>query len=259
LLGISAGLVAAAAAAAAIVRGLRHGRGHAEGRTVVGGILIGNPPAYDAMSRAFLGSLFRGVAADVAALVPRGARILEIGCGPGHLSIEMARRHGLDVTGLDLDPAMIERARTNATRILVDGASQPTFAIGDVASMPFADDSFDLVVSTFSMHHWEDPSAGLSEIGRVLRPDARALIWDFRPGGGPHLFGPSHDHLPDPAEHAQGSSLRVVSTTPWRWPWRFHLSQRIELVNEDKAPPRKARARKEKGDGSDRRVHQRHA
>jgi ubiquinone/menaquinone biosynthesis C-methylase UbiE len=54
-----------------------------------------------------------------------------------------------------------------------------------VAALTFPDRSFDLVVSTLSMHHWADPAAGLAEIGRVLRPDARALIWDFRPGGRP--------------------------------------------------------------------------
>ena len=53
-------------------------------------------------------------AAAVAA--PDGARVLEVGCGPGHLSIRLARHHGLDVTGLDLDPAMVERARVNAGR-----------------------------------------------------------------------------------------------------------------------------------------------
>src|SRR5215207_5115399 len=36
-----------------------------------------------------------------------------------------------------------------------------------------------------SMHHWADPTAGLAEIGRVLRPGGRALVWDFRAGGTP--------------------------------------------------------------------------
>jgi cyclopropane fatty-acyl-phospholipid synthase-like methyltransferase len=45
-----------------------------------------------------------------------GARMLEVGCGPGQLLIRLACQHGLDVTGLDLDPAMIARARANADR-----------------------------------------------------------------------------------------------------------------------------------------------
>jgi SAM-dependent methyltransferase len=224
--------VATATAVAAV---LRHGRGHDAGHTVPGGILIGNVPRYDALSGLLLGPLFRGVAADVAAVVPEGARVLEVGCGPGHLSIALARRHGLDVTGLDLDPAMIERARANASRVAVADTNQPTFTVGDAASLPFPDGSFDLVVSTFSMHHWANPSGGLAEIGRVLRSGAPALIWDFRPGAGPHLFGPRHEQLPDPVEHAHGSSLRVASVTPWRWPWRFRLAQRIELVRAEEA------------------------
>ena len=96
--------------------------------------------------------------------------------------------------------------------------------------------SFDLVVSTLSMHHWADPTAGLAEIGRVLRPGARVLVWDFRPGVRPHPFGPRHAHVPDPAEHTRTSRLRVVDATPWRWPWRFQLTQRIELVRADRSP-----------------------
>jgi SAM-dependent methyltransferase len=223
-------LAGAAAAAAAVVR---HGRHAARGHEVPGGILIGDAAIYDACSRLLLGSLFDGIAADVAAVAPDGARVLEVGCGPGRLSIRLARQRGLDVTGLDLDPAMVERARANADRLGNGDERRPSFLVGDAASLAFPDGSLDLVVSTFSMHHWADPTAGLAEIGRVLRPGARALVWDFRPGARPHLFGPRHTHMPDPVEHAQGLPLRVVSATPWRWPWRVALSQRIELVRAD--------------------------
>jgi ubiquinone/menaquinone biosynthesis C-methylase UbiE len=59
----------------------------------------------------------------------------------------LARRHGLDVTGLDLDPAMVERARANAVRTANGGRHSPSFLVGDVASLAFPDGSFDLVVS----------------------------------------------------------------------------------------------------------------
>jgi len=59
----------------------------------------------------------------------------------------------------------------------VDGDErQPSFLVGDVASMPFPDGTFDLLVSTMSMHHWADPAAGLVEVNRVLRPGSRALV-----------------------------------------------------------------------------------
>jgi SAM-dependent methyltransferase len=214
-----------AGAAAAAVAVARHGRHAAGGHRVAGGTLVGDAGLYDAMSRLLLGPLVGRIAADVAAAAPDGGRVLEVGCGPGHLSIRLARRHGLEVTGLDLDPAMIERARANADRLQNGDRRRPSFVVGDVASLAFPDRSFDLVVSTMSMHHWADPAAGLAEIGRVLRPGARALVWDFRPG-----VLPFHAHLPDPADHTGDGPLRVERATPWPWPLRLRLLRRIELV-----------------------------
>jgi hypothetical protein len=58
-------------------------------------------------------------------------------------------------------------------------------------------------------------------------PNGGAVVWDFR--GGPV---PLHGCLSDPIERAHGSSsLRVVSATLWRWPWRLTLTRRIELTN----------------------------
>jgi SAM-dependent methyltransferase len=216
-------LLGAAAAAAAAV--MRHCRGAATAHKAPGGILIGDAAAYDQMSRLLASSLFGRIAADAAAAAPAGARVLEVGCGPGRLAIRLAGQHGLDVTGLDLDPAMIERARANAAHRGNGHKRGPSFLVGDVAALAFPDRSFELVVSTLSMHHWADPAAGLAEIGRVLRPGGRALIWDFR-----HGVLPFHAHLPDPLQHARGGPLRVASAAPWRWPWRFSLTQRIELA-----------------------------
>jgi SAM-dependent methyltransferase len=214
-------------AAIVTVAGGRHlVRRHTTGRRVAGGILVGDAGRYDAMSALILGGLFAGVAADVARLAPPGGRVLDVGCGPGRLAIPLAR-HGLDVTGLDLDPAMIERARINAGRALGDDR-RPSFVVGDAASLAFPDGSFDLVVSTMSMHHWEDPIAGLREIARVLRPGGRALVWDLRPG-----VVPVHAHVPDVTEHVEGSGLSVASAAPWRWPWMLRLTQRVELVPAD--------------------------
>jgi SAM-dependent methyltransferase len=150
-------LVAGAAAAAVAV--MRHGRHAARGHQVPGGILVGDAVVYDTLSRLLLSPLVKRIAADVAAVAPDGARVLEVGCGPGHLSTRLAR-HGFDVTGLDLDPAMIARARANTDRRDNGDQHRPSFLVGDVASLAFPDGSFDLVVSTLSMHHWADPAAG---------------------------------------------------------------------------------------------------
>jgi len=202
------------------------------GRRVPGGILIRDAAIYDMLShRLLLGSLFGRVAADIAAVAPDGGHVLEVGCGTGRLSILLARSHALSVTGLDLDPAMIERALRNADHPHDGDGRRSSFLVGDVASLAFPDGSFDLVVSTLSMHHWADPRAGLAEIGRVLRPGGRALVWDFRAGP-----VPLHGHLLDPVKNAHDSPLRVVDATPWRWPWRFNLIRRIELVRAADMP-----------------------
>ena len=196
------------------------------GRNVGGGILVGNAARYDAFAhRLLLRSLFEGIAQDIARVAPEGARVLEVGCGPGRLSILLARRHGLRVTGLDLDPAMIELARANAAA--ASDGDTPSFEVGNVSALSFPDESFDLVVSTLSMHHWTDVRAALNEIGRVLRPNGRALLWDLRGG-----FVPMHGHLPDPASHTAGTTMTLASSTAWRWPWRFSLLRRIELVRQ---------------------------
>jgi ubiquinone/menaquinone biosynthesis C-methylase UbiE len=201
-----------------LVRHLRR-----SGHTVPGGILIDNVATYDLASRLLFGSFFRPIAADVAVTVPVGGRVLEIGCGPGHLAIRMAVEHGLAVTGLDLDPAMIERAKANAANAPSTNR-EPDFVVGDAAALPFADASFDAVVSTLSMHHWEDSDAALAEIARVLRRGGRALIWDLGSSA------PLHRHVGDPMEHLHDARLELVSARPWRWPWRFALTQRMELA-----------------------------
>jgi 2-polyprenyl-3-methyl-5-hydroxy-6-metoxy-1,4-benzoquinol methylase len=126
-----------AGAAAATVAVMRRGRRATRGHRVAGGILIGHAGVYDTLSRLLLGPLIDGIAADVAAVAPAGAQVLEVGCGPGHLSMRLARQHGLDVTGLDLDPAMIARARANAHRPGNSDQRRPSFLVGDVAALAF--------------------------------------------------------------------------------------------------------------------------
>ena len=215
-----------AGVAAATVAAVRHRGGHV-GHQVPGGILIGQPGLYNTLTHSLMGSLIRGIAADVAAGSQAGSQVLDVGCGPGHLSIRLAEQ-GLDVTGLDLDPAMVERAQSNANR--AGGVGRPSFVVGNASALPFPDASFDVVVSTFSVHHWAEPATGIAEIGRVLRPGGRALIWDIKPGGIPLPFGPRHAHIPNPLELVHGTPLRPVGATPWRWPWRLELAQRFELV-----------------------------
>ena len=217
-------ILSVAVATAVAIAAVRHGRGGI-GKHAPGGILVGDAAVYDAFShRLLFGSFFDRIAYDVAAVAPQGGDVLEVGCGPGRLSVALGAR-GLDVTGLDLDPAMIDRARSNAGRADPPADHTPKFTVGDVASLPFPDASFDVVVSTLSMHHWDDREAGLVEIGRVLRPGGRALVWDLRAG-----VVPLHRDVPDPLGVEPPPSLELAGTTPWRWPLGLKLTHRIELA-----------------------------
>ena len=159
---------------------------------------------YDVMAT-LIGPIYGPLARTaVAELVPGGS-MLDVGCGPGQLVIRAARRTSdARITGADLDPLMIDRASANAGRHLrPDESARVTFTVADVATLPFPDRSFDLVVSTFSMHHWSDPNAGLQEVYRVLKPGGRALIWD--------VAGPVR-HL----ESAASGPSALITDSPFR-------------------------------------------
>jgi SAM-dependent methyltransferase len=127
-----------------------------------------------------LGRLYRGVANDVVAeLAARGrsrrATILDLGCGPGDLALELAHRlRDARIVGLDLSPSMMQLASRHAT---TDGRLR--FVVGDATALPFSDGTVDVVVSSLSLHHWSDPAAVFYEIARVLRPGGVALVYDI--------------------------------------------------------------------------------
>jgi ubiquinone/menaquinone biosynthesis C-methylase UbiE len=103
---------------------------------------------------------------------------LDLGTGPGTVAVEIARqRPGLRMVGLDLAAHMVVRARQQAARAGLDGRG--IWPQADGHFLPFPDDSFDLVVSSFALHHWDDPLRILDEMGRVLRPGGRYYIADL--------------------------------------------------------------------------------
>jgi ubiquinone/menaquinone biosynthesis C-methylase UbiE len=95
-------------------------------------------------------------------------RALDLGTGPGYIALDVARQSpDLRVIGLDLGSHMIERARQQAMRHGQNG--KPPWLQADGHLLPFADDSLDLVISSFALHHWQDPLVVFDEIARVLR------------------------------------------------------------------------------------------
>jgi len=118
------------------------------------------------------------IARRAAAMKPAGQTV-DLGCGPGYLVLQLAQAApGLHVTGIDLADEMLVAAEAYARRSGLD--ERVAFKKGDVAQIPFPDGSLDLVVSTFSLHHWSDPVRALDEIARVLRPGGAFLVADLR-------------------------------------------------------------------------------
>ncbi|WP_028478981.1 class I SAM-dependent methyltransferase [Nocardia sp. CNY236] len=111
-----------------------------------------------------------------------GQRVLEIGCGPGDLSIRAQRRHpGVQVTGSDPDPLALAKAKRKAL-----GMNGIRFEQGFVQSLPYPDGTFDRVLSSLMLHHVDNDAkaAAASEILRVLRPGGRLHLVDV--GGAMH-------------------------------------------------------------------------
>ena len=141
-------------------------------------------PFYDPFTR-LLGaaSALRRLIAQ-AELAP-GHRVLDLGCGTGALALEAKRAQpGCEIVGLDPDVRALARARAKAGRAGLDIAFEQGF--GD--ALPFADASFDRVLSSFMFHHLPaaQKPAVLRELRRVLRPGGRLHLLDF--GGASHAL-----------------------------------------------------------------------
>ena len=104
--------------------------------------------------------------------------ILDIGTGSGLLAIELAKARGctFDISAIDISHNMIEKARENARKAKVDDSIR--FQVATAADIPFPDNSFDLVVSYASLHHWFDPVGVFNEVERVTKDSGYVIIRD---------------------------------------------------------------------------------
>jgi len=117
------------------------------------------------------------IARDILSYCSEGS-LLDIGTGPGWLLVHLHHLSpGLRGTGIDASPAMVVRARQNIAAAGLSGRME--VRDGRASQLPFAASAFDAVVSTASLHHWKDPTAGLQEAYRVLKPGGYALMYDL--------------------------------------------------------------------------------
>jgi ubiquinone/menaquinone biosynthesis C-methylase UbiE len=130
----------------------------------------------------------RTVENSAAYLIPQlrsGLAVLDVGCGPGTITLDLAARVAPgSVIGLDASAEVIGEAERRAAA--AEGGSRVAFEVGDVYDLRFGDDSFDLVHAHQVLQHLTDPVGALRELRRVVRPDGlvaardsdyRSFVW----------------------------------------------------------------------------------
>ncbi len=130
--------------------------------------------------------------------------VLDVACGPGLLVCAFARvvRHA---TGIDITPAMLDRARTLQQE---RGLTNVTWRQGNVLPLPWPDGAFTIVSARFAFHHFLDPRAVLAEMRRVCAPGGKVVVADSAPAldkadafnAMERLRDPSHVRALPPAE-----------------------------------------------------------
>ena len=130
---------------------------------------------YAKMTRKDL-SEFERLAREFAAMLPRGARVLEIAPGPGYLAVALAKLGPFKVTGLDISQSFVQMASQYAKR---EGVTA-RFIHGSASDIPFEDGLFDLIVCRAAFKNFSEPLAALNEMHRVLKPGGKAFIIDLR-------------------------------------------------------------------------------
>lgn len=150
--------------------------------------------------------------------VPSGGAVLEVGFGPGRLLVELSRR-AERCAGLDLAWGMCRLARQRMRR----ANQSPLITRGSVFTLPYADNTFDTVVSTFAFSGFPDGPDAMREMVRVTRPGGRVVLIaiGLPPDGNrlgiflARLWERMGDFLYDQPALMAGAGLKVVTFEPF--------------------------------------------
>jgi ubiquinone/menaquinone biosynthesis C-methylase UbiE len=124
-----------------------------------------------------------------------GEKVLDVATGSGNAALAAARR-GCEATGIDYVPALIGRARERAVAERVPAR----FEVGDCEEIPFADNTFDVVLSVYGSMFAPDVEKAASELVRVCKPGGRIGMGNWTPSGfWGQAFALVARHLPPPA------------------------------------------------------------
>lgn len=137
---------------------------------------------YDTPRGAWIGQREADLVYDT--LAPQsGESLVDVGCGTGYFTRAISQRHDGEVTGVDLDPAMIEYASSRR-------AGRESYHVGDARALPYADSSFDMAMTVTALCFIDDETTAVREIVRIARRrvvigllNRHSLLW-FKEGGG---------------------------------------------------------------------------
>lgn len=201
---------------------------------------------FGARADAYLASAVHAQGEDLNAIAAKlagrpDARVLDLGCGAGHVSFAVAP-HVASVTACDLSQAMLDVvARAASDR----GLGNITVRRSAAEELPFGPEGFDFVLSRYSAHHWHDFRRGIAEAARVLKRGGEAVFVDVVAPDSPVLdsFLQTVELLRDP------SHVRDYAKREWEWalveaglvvgaatPGRLHLDF-AEWVARMRTPP----------------------
>jgi ubiquinone/menaquinone biosynthesis C-methylase UbiE len=168
--------------------------------------------AFGSTAAAYLTSAVHATGADLQELAREvaaksDALVLDLGCGAGHVSFAVAL-HALRVVAYDIAEPMLA---TVAAAAKERGLSNIDTKQGPAERLPFADASFDFVLSRMSAHHWHDVPAALAEVRRVLKPQGRVLFVDIAGADHPLL----DTHIQAVELLRDGSHIRDYRADEW--------------------------------------------
>lgn len=115
-------------------------------------------------------------------------KLVDVGCGSGNLIVQIEKSfQDLNLIGVDISAEILELAKKrvfeNDLNEIID------FKLGSVEDLPFPDNSIDFLLSTLSLHHWQDPIRAFNEFFRVLKENGTLLIFDFRRDARKFFYG----------------------------------------------------------------------
>lgn len=141
---------------------------------------------YDLLNRVMtmgIDKRWRRAAVD-AAHVTSESRVLDVCCGTGDLTFEVAERGVREAVGIDFSANMLAQARERVGSMPATKTRNVTFLQGDALALPFEDDSFDALTVGFGVRNVEDLAGALAEFNRVVRPAGRVIVLEItRPDG----------------------------------------------------------------------------